>query len=127
MNTKTLLALLSAALIGLSGTALAHEADKGLNGGTLIDVDGHHIEFVPGTDELTFYLSDENEAPLTSEGAKMKAIVQNDGKTNQLDLSPAAPNKLIVKTGAPLASGAKVVVTGTLPDGHTLQGRFVVP
>ena len=28
---------------------------------------------------------------------------------------------------APLASGAKVVMSGTLSDGHSLQARFVIP
>lgn len=121
-------AVLTAAIaFTLSGAALSHEATKGANGGALIDVDGHHVEFVPSPSELTFYLTDEKEAPLSAAGAKMKAIIQDGGKTAQLDLVAAEPNKLTAPISAALGSGAKVVLNGTLADGHSLQGRFVVP
>jgi hypothetical protein len=120
--------LFAAALaVTLPLTATAHEATKGPNGGALIDVEGHHVEFVPSAAALTFYLTGEKDAPIASAGAKMKAIIQAGGKTTQVDLSSAEPNKLTAATSAPLSSGAKVVVTGTLADGHSLQGRFVVP
>lgn len=124
-HTITLAAL--ALSLGLAAPALAHEAEKGPNGGALIDVEGHHIELVTAPDALTFYLSDDKEAPLDAKGAQMKAIVQDSGKTTQLELIPAEPNKLTATTSAPVGSGAKVVITGSLPDGHKLQGRFVVP
>ena len=57
----------------------------------------------------------------------MKAIIQVAGKTAQLELLPVAPNKLVAKIETPLAAGAKVVMSGTLSDGHSLQARFVVP
>lgn len=120
--------LLAAALaVALPLGAIAHEATKGPNGGALIDVEGHHVEFVPSAGELTFYLTGEKDAPIASAGAKMKAIIQDAGKTRQVDLAPAEPNKLTAPTSAPLSSGAKVVVTGTLADGHALQARFAVP
>lgn len=124
-HTITLAALVLS--LGLVAPALAHEAEKGPNGGALIDVEGHHIELVTAPDALTFYLSDEKESPLDASGAQMKAIVQDAGKTTQLDLVPTEPNKLTAATSAPVGSGAKVVITGSLPDGHKLQGRFVVP
>ncbi len=124
-HTITLAAL--ALSFGLAAPALAHEAEKGPNGGALIDVEGHHIELVTAPDALTFYLSDEKEAPIAASGAQMKAIIQHAGKTTQLELVPAEPNKLTAATSATVGSGAKVVITGSLPDGHKLQGRFVVP
>lgn len=111
----------------LPAAALAHETSKGPNGGQLIEVEGHHVEFLATESDLIFLLTDEKEAPIASAGAKMKAIVQDAGSKSQIELSPAEPNKLVGKTTAPLSPGAKVVITGTLPDGHTLQGRFVVP
>lgn len=113
--------------LGLNGPALAHEAEKGPNGGALIDVKGHHLELVSTPGALTIYLTDVNEAPLDTNGARMKAIVQNAGKTTQLELVPAEPNKLTAATSSPVTSGAKVVITGSLPNGHKIQGRFVVP
>ena len=115
--------LISAPLAG----AYAHETAKGTNGGAVVDAAGHHVEFVPSPTALTFYLSGEKDEPIASSGAKMKAIVQVAGKTTQIDLTPAEANKLVATIAAPLASGAKVVVSGSLSDGHSLQARFVVP
>ena len=129
MKRKTLRPVALALNIGLmlSGAAVAHETSKGPNGGSLIEVEGHHVEFVPSANELTFYLTDEKEAPLSSAGAKMKAIVQNSGSTVQLELSPVAANKLTARLDKALSPGAKVVVMGKLADGHAIQGRFVMP
>ncbi len=88
MIRKTVLT--AAIAFTLTGAALSHEATKGANGGALIDVDGHHVEFVPS-------------------------------------VSAVEPNKLTAPIGTALSSGAKVVVTGTLSDGHNLQGRFQIP
>lgn len=115
--------LVLAPLVG----AFAHEIPKGTNGGAVVDAAGHHVEFVPSPTSLMFYLSGEKDEPIASTGAKMKAIVQVAGKTTQIDLAPAEANKLVATIAAPLASGAKVVLSGTLADGHSLQARFVVP
>ncbi len=109
------------------GDVFAHDTAKGANGGAVVDVAGHHVEFVPSATELTFFLSDEKEEPISSSASKMKAITQVAGKTAQLELAPVEPNKLVVKIAAPLVKGAKVVMSGTLSDGHSLQARFVVP
>lgn len=121
--------LVVAAVLGLAtiSGANAHETAKGPNGGAVVDVAGHHVEFVPSAGELTFYLTGEKDAPISSAGAKAKAIVQDNGKTAQIDLVAVEPNKLVGKLGAPLSSGAKVVVAGSLADGHGLQARFEIP
>ena len=123
----TALAFTAALGFALTPGALAHEATKGPNGGALVDIEGHHVEFVPSAGELTFYLTGEKDAPIASAGAKFKAIVQENGRTAQIDLSTVEPNKLVGKLAAPLSSGAKVVVTGSLSDGHGLQARFESP
>jgi hypothetical protein len=107
--------------------ASAHETAKGANGGAVVDAAGHHVEFVPAATELTFFLTGHQDEPIASAAAKMKAITQVAGKTAQLELTPVEPNKLVGKLAAPLVSGAKVVMSGTLSDGHSLQARFVVP
>ncbi len=118
---------LALASLALLPPASAHDQAKGPNGGPVVEVAGHHIEFVPSASEITFYLTGEKDAPLDSAGAKAKAIVQSDGKNAQLDLAPVAPNKLVGKIAAPLKPGAKVAVSGALADGHSLQSRFVAP
>ena len=118
-----------AAVLGLATItgAYAHETAKGPNGGAVVDVDGHHVEFVPSATEMTFYLTGEADAPIASTGAKVKAIAQDAGKTAQIDLAPVEPNKLVGRIATPLTKGAKVVVSGTLSDGHTLQAKFAMP
>lgn len=127
MFRKTALLLSSLLMVTAALPALAHEEAKGPHGGQVIDSAGHHLEFVPSTTELTFFLSDEAGKPLPSAGSSGKAIVQDAGKTSQLDLAPADPDKLTAKLAAPLASGAKIAVTATMADGHALQALFVAP
>jgi hypothetical protein len=129
MHRKLNFTLVLAAVLGLAAVsgAYAHETAKGPNGGAVVDVDGHHVEFVPSATAVTFYLTGEADAPMASAGAKVRAITQGAGKTAQIDLKPVEPNKLVGKLTAPLAKGAKVVVTGALSDGHSLQAKFVMP
>ena len=85
--------------------ASAHELAKGPNGGPVADAAGHHIEFVSSATDVTFFLTAEKDEPIASAGAKMKAIIQDAGKTTQVELSPAEPNKLVGKIAAALAAG----------------------
>ena len=121
------IALAAGLAVATVSAASAHELAKGPNGGPVADTAGHHVEFVYGWSDVAFYLTEETNAPIASAGAKMKTIVQDAGKTAQVELAPAEPNKLVGKLAAPLAKGAKVVVTGTLADGHSIQAKFVVP
>ncbi|HET6387924.1 hypothetical protein [Hyphomicrobium sp.] len=114
-------------VLAAASPALAHEAVKGPNGGHVMEVSGYHIEFVPSQTEVTFYLSDQAGKPIASKGTKAKVFVQDGGKTTPLQLTPTDPDKLTAKLAAPLVSGAKVAVTATMPDGHNLQARFVLP
>ncbi|WP_066716036.1 MULTISPECIES: hypothetical protein [Hyphomicrobiales] len=113
------------ALIGLVSTASAHELAKGPNGGPLVDVAGHHIEMVAKGTELVLILTDAADKPLSSVGTKAaRAIVQDAGKTATVALSPVEPNKLVGTLAQPLGTGARVVISATLADGHALQARF---
>lgn len=112
-------------LIGLVSPASAHELAKGPNGGPLVDVAGHHIEMVAKGTELVLIITDAADKPLSSAGAKAaRAIVQDAGKTATVALAPAEPNKLVGTLAQPLGSGARIVVSATLADGHVLQARF---
>jgi cytoskeletal protein RodZ len=67
-----------------------------------------------------------DDKPLDSAGTKnARAIVQDGGKTATVQLQPAEPNKLVGTLVQPLGSGARVVVSATMADGHTVQARFV--
>lgn len=127
MFRKKVQLIATALVVAAASPALAHEEAKGPHGGHVMEASGHHIEFVPSPTEVTFYLSDEAGKPIASKNAKAKAFVQDGGKTTPIALAPVDPDKLSAKLAAPLNSGAKVAVTATMPDGHNLQARYVVP
>lgn len=114
-----------AIMLGLVSTASAHELAKGPNGGPLVDVAGHHIEMVAKETELVLILTDAADKPLSSAGTKSaRAIVQDGGKTATVPLAPVEPNRLVGTLAQPLGSGARVVISATLADGHAVQARF---
>ena len=124
MTLKGILAAF--AIAAATVAANAHEVAKGPNGGKVVDIAGHHLEFTHTPAELTIYTTDETDKPLATAGGKGRAVIQSAGKTAQLQLAPAEPNKLVAKLDAPLASGAVVVVSTTFSDGHTAQARFTI-
>ena len=106
--------------------AAAHEMAKGPNGGPVVDSSGHHVEMVAKDSELVLFLTEADDKPLASAGTKnARAIVQDGGKTATVQLQPAEPNKLVGSLAQPLGSGARVVVSATMADGHSVQARFV--
>lgn len=96
---------------------------KGPNGGVVADVPGGHAELVESPSELAVYLTDEDLKPMASDKASAKATILAGGKTETLDLAPSAPNKLAVALAAPLAKGARVVVSVKTGAGKTFQLR----
>ena len=84
-------ALSAALMLATVSGASAHETAKGPNGGAVVDVAGHHVEFVASATEMTFHLTAEADAPIASTGAKVKAIIQDAGKTAQIELAPSSP------------------------------------
>jgi hypothetical protein len=76
--------------------ALTHELAKGPNGGPVVDSAGHHVEMVAKGTELVLFLTEADDTPLASAGAKTaRAIVQDGGRTAAVPLRPAEPNKLV--------------------------------
>jgi hypothetical protein len=121
---KHLILALTIAAAPLAATA--HELAKGPNGGPVVDSSGHHVELVAKGSELVLFLTESDDKPLTSAGTRnARAIVQDGGKTATVQLQPAEPNKLIGALAQPLGSGARVVVSATMADGHAVQARFV--
>ena len=106
--------------------AWAHELAKGPNGGPVVDTGGHHLEMVAKGPELVLFLTGADDQPVASTGTRnARAVVQDAGKTATVPLQAAEPNKLVGTLAQPLGTGARVVVSITLPDGKGLQARFV--
>ncbi len=121
---KRLILTLTLAALPLAVTA--HEVAKGPNGGPVVDSGGHHVEFVTKGTELVLVLTEGDDKPLASAGTKnARAVVQDAGKTAIVTLQPAEPNRLVGILPQPLGTGARVVVSATMADGHAVQARFV--
>jgi hypothetical protein len=109
----------------LPALSLAHDIAKGPNGGPVVEAAGHHIEFVSEGAGVSFFLSDEAGKPTQSKGAQARAVIQDHGKTETVPLASADLNKLTGNVPQPLGAGARIVLSATLPDGHSIQARFV--
>ena len=64
--------------------------------------------------------------PHESTGTRLRAVIQQAGKTTTLNLADQKGQKLVAKLPAPLAKGAVVVLTGKDDHGHALNARFVI-
>ena len=120
------LLFLSLAVAAFPLATAAHEMAKGPNGGPVVDSAGHHVELVANGTELVLFLTGEADKPIASAGTRnARALVQDAGKTATVPLQPAEPNRLVGALTAPLGKGARVVVSATMADGHSVQARFV--
>lgn len=118
MRITTFAALLTASFIG---PALAQAT--GPNGGQTTVADGHPIEFVSKDKEIAFFVVGEDGKPVDTKGLSARAFVQAGGKTETVNLTSVAPNKLIGTTALSLPTGSKVVLSSKI-HGHNVQARF---
>jgi hypothetical protein len=121
-----ILRALMVAAVGLTLIGHANAETKGPNGGIVVKVDDHPVEFVLSDQEVVFYLGDHDGKPMSTKGLKARAVVQVGGKTMTIALAPAEPNRFVGKLAAPLGPKARVVFSSVF-DGHNLQARFVTP
>lgn len=124
---RTVAVMLLAGCLALAGpSAIAHDVDKGPNGGQMIDVKGQHVELTVKGAEIVVYLSDKGHAPLASKGASGRATLLIDGKQSQVELAAAEPNRLTARAPVALPAGARVVISARLAGGNDIIARFVV-
>jgi hypothetical protein len=115
---------IAAIVTGIAFAAAAQTATKGANGGDVVVMEGHPIEFVSRGQEIAFYiLEDDAKSPTPTQGFSGRAVIQDAGKTFAVTLAPAGPNAFVGQLPAPLGAKARVVFSAKIP-GHTLQARF---
>lgn len=112
--------------IVLSVPAAAHDAVKGPHGGQQVSVQDKHLELTTSGAEIAVYVTNAKHEPLALTGATGKAVVQMGGKTSTVELAAAEGNRLAGKAEAPIAKGARIVVSASLAGGFSLHARFVV-
>ena len=120
----TLLAIAAVPVAAMAQGGAQQRPARGPNGGYVVVTDGHPVEFVVNGTELTFLLSDDDGTPLATRGVSGRAVVQQGSQTTTVQLTPAAPNRLVGKLETPLEPNARVVFSAAL-HGHRLQARFV--
>jgi hypothetical protein len=110
----------------LTTSAAGAQSTKGENGGEVVVMEGHPIEFVSKGQAITFYiLEDDGKSPTPTKGFSGRAVIQDAGKTTAVNLSAAEPNMFVGQLAMPLGSKARVVFSAKIP-GHTLQARFTL-
>jgi hypothetical protein len=66
--------------VGVAFGAAAENAKKGENGGEVVVMEGHPIEFVAKGQEITFYiLEDDGKSPTPTRGFSGRAVIQDAG------------------------------------------------
>jgi hypothetical protein len=124
MNRRTILAGLAAAM---ATPALAQQRERrGPNGGLLAGSDGHDVELVASGTAIRVYLVNHGRIAPPRSGATARMVIQ-EGQTNRTAALTASGDGFSATLETPIASGARVVVTGRMPDGHTVQARYVMP
>ena len=123
MLRSLILAVVSAAMLVAAQPALAQKT--GPNGGLLAGKEGHETELVLSATELAVFILDHGKAHETK-GFKMKAVIQQEGKTVNVDLVDSDGKKMVGKLPAPLGKGAIVVLTGKDDHGDVISARYVL-
>jgi hypothetical protein len=123
---RTLLMILS---LALAGSAFAHTDSKwtkGPQGGHVVDAGGgkQHWELVARGNELTLYVTDAEEKPITINSGSAKGEVLIGGKTHKVDFKPAGGNALKATGAFTAAKGMKVIVKTDKVGDHSLQARL---
>jgi hypothetical protein len=109
--------------------ALAHSDSKftkGPMGGHIVDAGGgkQHWELVANGGELTLYVNDADEKPVSTEGGSATAQILLAGKTTEVALKPAGDNKLTGTGNFAAAKGMKVIVKTSNVGGQSFQARL---
>jgi hypothetical protein len=124
MNRRDAFALLPL-LAGLAATP-AFAQRRGPNGGLLAASDGHEVELLVEATSVRIYLIDHGRVASPRAGATARLVIQ-EGQTSRTVNLVASGDAFAATLETPIASGARVVVSGRMPNRHTVQGRFVMP
>ncbi len=126
MNIRV--AALTTALLFAPLAAFAHGAPPApAHGGVVSEGSGEHwVELSIAGDQVTAWVSDEDNKPIPAAQLGGKATVLIDGKSQAVALSPADANSVTGKLAAP-ATGQVTAVLALTAGGKPVQVKFVVP
>jgi len=110
-------------VLSTAGGALAQE--KGPNGGLVAGKGSHKTELVVSATELIVYLLEDGKAH-ESTGTKIRAVIQQSGKTTTVNLIDQEGKRLVGKLGEPVTAGAIIVLSGRDHHGDVFNTRYVL-
>ena len=120
MRSMTMAGLM---LIATASLALATEM-KSHHGGRMAEAGEYHVELVTKAGAVDVHLADHDNKAVSSARHKGLAILNIDGKSQRIVLSPAGASRLSGKSTGAIQGAPKGVVQITLPNGKTVQARF---
>ena len=126
MNIRA--AALTTAFLFAPLAAFAHGTPPApTHGGIVAEGSGEHwVELSVAGDQVTAWVSDEDNKPIPAAQLGGKATVLIDGKTQAVALSPAEANSVTGRLAAP-ATGRVTAVLALTAGGKPVQVKFVVP
>ena len=96
---------------------------KGPNGGTLADVAGVHVEFVPSGNALSFNVLNEDNKPVSTRGYSGSVLIVNGQDRETVTLATSGENALKGEASKPI-SGAAITLMIKTDEGKTGQARY---
>ncbi|MBS0153592.1 MAG: hypothetical protein JSS38_03285 [Nitrospira sp.] len=117
--------LLGAVQVGAHSAKHA-EPVKSFHGGQSMAAGPYHLELVAKDGELLLYVSDHSDKPISTDGAKAKATIQQGfEKTNeQVELIPAGENTLKGTGTFTLSSDTGIIIFLKLPQRDAHAAKF---
>ena len=116
--------LLLAAALAAPAAVMAHaEHGQPQYGGIFAEAGEAQLELVNQAGKVALHVT-QHGAPVPVQGGKARLTVLEGGAKRELQLAPAAENRL--EAAASLKPGAKVVAAVELPGRKPLQARFEV-
>ena len=121
-------AALTTALLFTPLAAFAHGTPPApAHGGVVAEGSGEHwVELTVAGDQVTAWVSDEDNKPIPAAQLGGKATVLIDGKTQAVSLAPADANSVTGRLASP-ATGRVTAVLALTAGGKPVQVKFVVP
>jgi hypothetical protein len=117
--------ILAALLFAAPGWAQQHShSTKGPNGGTLADVAGVHVEFVPSGNALTFNVLNEDNKPVSTKGYSGSVLVVIGQDRETITLSASGENALKGEAKKPIAPGTAITLMIKTDGGKTGQAKY---
>jgi len=117
--------ILAALLFAAPAWAQQHSHSmKGPNGGTLADVAGVHVEFMPSGNALTFNVLNEDNKPVSTKGYSGAVLVVTGQERETITLTTSGENALKGEARKSIAPGAAITLMIKTDGGKTGQAKY---